>query len=335
MRNMNTKNINPLFFKIAFSDKNFNISEGTPSDILSIDALADTKNFVLNRVPNWSSASVTNKLFTTEGNNQMSYDVKPSTKEYIWSNGKVQYTGGNLTNDVSGNQSLEFDKSYLSSNNIRNRNTDIVNSDWPGMFGLQAPSPATLRYIATGNGDGGEIIQRNQIKSAAVTDMSDYNNFISVENKPIYSETPGAKTLLGVDNPQKGTYMTRATLYPSLERLTHNFSGWLPFRYIGEASKRGGKLLSTSVGGLSGASLGAIMGLIRNLNRKPKVVKDEFGEYDIVDEEPMWKDILIGSAIGGLGGGVLGYNLNKDLEFAKFLKNSLKGTNKENGEENK
>lgn len=244
-----------------------------------------SNNLVLNKLPLTDEIS---KL-KQKPNTTLSYKVKDNDTAFIYQNGKAKKIGGN-TKDSQ----LNFSDTKI--NNSINRNTNIVNEDFPGSFNLPVPNPSTLKYLGTGNGNGGEIFSRDQVKIA--------EQITPIEGRNVFSDSFG--------RPIKRRFaMSSRDAWDVLPNLAHKTRGLLPTGFMGEASKYSPKT-SALVGSLALALAGLGAGGIYHYLTKNRRT-DPY-----TNEQPsLIKDLLIGTGTGALGGGILGHALGKDMQNTK------------------
>ena len=229
----------------------------------------------------------------------MNAKIVDGESNYTWQDAKQITVNRAKTQDY--NLKLRSDALGENKNKVVNSNKPVLDKDWPGMFGLKCPTVADGRYVATGNGKGGEIFPRSQIKMAGI--QTDDRGDTVLWDKP-FSQS----------------------LWETAAEAAGAFSSLTPFRYTWEKAKES-PFSGMTHGVWSNALLGGLLGAAYNRWMRPKkiVVKrdpetGEIYEDEEVDTEqnPMWKDVLTGAGIGGLSGGVLGYNFGKDHQHAKY-----------------
>ena len=94
----------------------------------------------------------------------MKAKIVDGDSNYTWQDAKQ------ITVDRAKQQDYELklrsDALGENKNKVVNSNKPVLDADWPGMGQLKCPTPADGRFVATGNGKGGEIFSRSQIKMA-------------------------------------------------------------------------------------------------------------------------------------------------------------------------
>lgn len=249
-----------------------------------------------NMLNSFSNDLVLNKLPLTDGlskikqqpKTSLSYKIKDNDTSFIYQNGKASKTGGR-----SKNSQLDYPQK---SNTVINSNTNIVHEDFPGSFQLPVPNPSTLKFLGTGNGNGGEMFNRDQVKIAEqVTPESGRNIFTDAFNQPI----------------KRRFAMSARDAWDALPNMAHNFRNVLPTGITGEASKQSPKA-GALIGALSLALTGLGVGGLYHYFTKNRRTNP------YTNESPsLLKDLLIGAGTGALGGGVLGHALGTDMQNAK------------------
>ena len=197
------------------------------------------------------------------------------------------------------NQRLPIKNPY-SKNKSVNTDSGEQYKDFPGMFNLPVPTPATIKHLGTGNGQGSPIISRNQIKSAS----SAYDKSRELN---AFGETLTHK---------------RDSLTQTAHRLAETPAKWLsglgPVGFTHTMSKKGpwtGAL--AGAGALGGAGL--LGAWLHNKLSEPKYKVDEYGNvlFDeegnpIEDTEEQDKRYWRYGAIGALAGGLLGHSFGTE-----------------------
>jgi hypothetical protein len=229
----------------------------------------------------------------------MKAKIVDGDSNYTWQDAKQ------ITVDRAKQQDYELklrsDALGENKNKVVNSNKPVLDADWPGMGQLKCPTPADGRFVATGNGKGGEMFSRSQIKMAA--------------DKPkFYTNELGELRLW--DKPySESLWETGAEAAGAVSSLT-------PFRYTWEKAKEG-KGSGMINGAWSHALLGALSGAALNKllrNKKVYIKTDpETGETEEIEEPEtsLLSDMLLGAGIGGAGGALVGYNFAKDHERSK------------------
>lgn len=181
-------------------------------------------------------------LKTSDYNGDIRYSVHDANKEYELRGNQVKQSPNEFLQNKQAIK-IENPNSFIPRNSNllpKNQNTGIVNDDFPGMFGLPVPSPANLSNLGTGNGKGGEIINRSQIKNA--------------------SEFGMGRDAFGQElTPRKVNWNYET--YKSLEKPAKFFSGLGPLAYTYRKSAEGpwkGAMYGAGALGLAGL-LGAFL----------------------------------------------------------------------------
>lgn len=246
-------------------------------------------NLSLNKLPSKEELSNTKQ---NKNNRPFSYRIKDSGTLYTYQNGKANKAGGNIMN-----AQLNFS---TNTNNHVNQNTNTPNEDFPGSFNLPVPNPSTLKFLGTGNGNGGEMFDRDQVKIAE-------EQMQPQEGRNVFS-APFGQTI------SRRFAMSGRDFWdmtPGLARTTRAIN---PLAYIGKGSE-----YSPQTGALVGALSLALTGLgasgIYHYFTKNRRINPETGKGP-----SLLKDMLLGTALGAVGGGVLGHALGTDIQNAN-LKN--------------
>ena len=251
-----------------------------------------TGNLVLSKIPTPKEFESNMKLDSDPS--RQSYRIKDRETNYVYQNGKMRRDGGR-----SVDSELKFENSYKIPKAI-NKNTPI-DPDFPSSFNLPVPNPSTLKYLGTGNGKGGEIFHRDQVKIGS--DLG-FSVFQPTENRNYFRGNNGGII-------ERRFNMDHRDAWDAVSGLAKQYGSYLPTRLIGSASK-----ISPSAGALVGAlttlTAGGIGGALYNTFTKHRRIDPETGE-----EASLLKDILYGAGIGGTAGGFLGYALGNDKQNAK------------------
>lgn len=251
-----------------------------------------TDNLVLSKIPTPKEFESNMKLDLDPS--RQSYRIKDRETNYVYQNGKTRRDGGR-----SVDSELKFENSYKIPKAI-NKNTPI-DPDFPSSFNLPVPNPSTLKYLGTGNGKGGEIFHREQVKIGSDLGLS---IFQPTENRNYFRDNNGSII-------ERRFNMDYRDAWDAVSGMAKKYGPYLPTRIIGNASQISPKS-GALVGALTALTAGGIGGALYNTFTKHKRIDPETGE-----EASLLKDILYGAGIGGTAGGFLGYALGNDEQNAK------------------
>jgi hypothetical protein len=215
--------------------------------------------------------------------NKFKYSIQDTLKNFA-------YDGKNITESksefVKPGQTLEFNipKKDL----VVNKNTGVQYEDFPGMFGLKVPSPASLPNLGTGNGGGGQIISRSQIKNA--------------------SEKARDSAGIELNDPNNGLeWQIKEKFLPTASSYLHYVN---PLGLTDEASKLG-TIPAIAAGSILTGLTGLGAAWVHNKLSDPVFIRDKNGRLveDKSQHKKRYKLYGIGSAILG---GILGSSLAKE-----------------------
>lgn len=179
-----------------------------------------------------------------------------------------------------------YNRTFSTSNNV-----NTPPSDFPSLQGMPVPNPSNYTIISTGNGKGSEIISRPQVK---------YSSIFGSESN-----------ITGRDRNEDETIPPFYDAYredrDSRLRIIDNVSKYLPFYYMGKASKD--PVSGAVAGGITGIGTGALGGLLYNLLQKNP------GSY--------LTSALAGAGILGLGGAITGSTLGWQNRNINRMKEAL------------
>lgn len=192
-----------------------------------------------------------------------------------------------------------------------NTNKQTWNEDFPGMFGMNAPTAADGPGLATGNGKGGEIFPRPQIKWSSENTNNAYKHESGL---PIVRRSGGVDEILSL-----------------IGRVGGSYAKYTPWGSAYMAANRpGSRIKAITQGALKNALAGGIVGAGINYFRsgKPETMEVEVynprtGNMEIKEvtvptdkvKTPLWKDMLIGGLVGGGIGGLIGNTGHFDYKY--------------------
>lgn len=251
-----------------------------------------TSNLVLSKIP--TPKEFESRMKSDLDPARQSFKIKDRETNYIYQNGKMRRDGGRTTDSE-----LKFENPYNTPKAI-NKNTPI-DPDFPASFNLPVPNPSTLKYLGTGNGNGGEIFNREQVK---IGSDSSFSIFQPIENRNYFRDNSGGIT-------ERRFNMDSRDAWDATSGFVKQYGSYSPTRLIGSASR-----LSPNMGSLVGASTslltGGILGALYNTFTKHRRIDPETGE-----EASLLKDVLYGAGIGGTAGALTGWALGNDEQNAK------------------
>ena len=251
-----------------------------------------TSNLVLPKIPTPKEFESNMKLDSDPS--RQAYRIKDRETNYIYQNGKMRRDGGKTIDSE-----FKFENPYKTPK-VVNKNTPI-DPDFPSSFNLPVPNPSTLKYLGTGNGNGGEIFNREQVKIGSDSSPS---MFKPVENINYFRDNSGGLV-------ERRFNMDSRDAWDAISGFSKQYGSLLPMRNIGDASQISPKA-GALVGALAMLLVGGAGGALYNKFTRHKRFNPETGE-----EPSMLKDMLYGAGVGGSIGGLTGWALGNDEQNAK------------------
>lgn len=274
-----------------------------------LDDLFFSKDIILNKNTPTKEEYKNRSRSKSTLSDKLRYKTVYGDSKYTW----VDSKGVKIERAPSSLNEIETRSKALGKNfSGVNTNSQAWNEDFPGMFGMHAPTPADGPGLATGNGKGGEIFPRPQIKWS--------------------SENTGNRAYFESGVPINRRFGVADNLLPMIGRLGGSVAKYTPWGNAYMAARApGSRFKAIAQGAFKNALAGGILGAGVNYLRskpEPKLIKTinpvtgqiEIREVEDPDENKsqLWKDVLTGSLIGGGIGGIIGdtghfdyYNQNK------------------------